>query len=133
MREREATGKESRDPIKKLWIMGEPSEDGEEWTEDVREHCSRCCNDVGETSEIQWRRMLARRKEGKDERQMPRAGILCSAEDVDAVTNSRRFSTIALMSGLQMVEFGVEGAVGTGRRMRGEEESERGSGEESEL
>ena len=41
-----------RHPTNKSLIKGEPSEDREEWTEEVREHCCRYYDEVGESSDI---------------------------------------------------------------------------------
>ena len=55
--------------MKKLRIQGERSGDKEWWTEDAREHCGRCYDDVGETSVVHQKRAMAQREEGaKEER-----------------------------------------------------------------
>ena len=50
--------------VTKLWVNGRASEDGDEWTEEVRAHCERCNDDKAETSEVQAERIRRQRVSG---------------------------------------------------------------------
>ena len=54
----------NRPVVTKLWVNGRASEDGDEWTEEVRAHCERCCDDKEETSEVQAERIRRQRRSG---------------------------------------------------------------------
>ena len=63
-------------------------EDREEWTEEV--HCSRCYDDVGEASEIQWKKVMEQRKgEEEEEEEEERAGGRRREVTVDTVLRTR--------------------------------------------
>ena len=48
--------------MKKLWINGRASQDGEEWTEEMKAHCERCYDDKDETSQMQEERIQEQRR-----------------------------------------------------------------------
>ena len=50
--------------MNKPWVGGRASEDREEWMEEVRARCERCCDDKDETSEVQAERIREQRCRG---------------------------------------------------------------------
>ena len=53
-----------RQVVTKFWINGRASEDRDEWTEEVRALCKKCCDDKMETSVVQAKRIRYRRSRG---------------------------------------------------------------------
>ena len=49
---------------RKLWVNGRVSEERDEWTEEVRAHCERCCDDKAETPEAHAERIRRQRISG---------------------------------------------------------------------
>ena len=60
-----------RPMVTKLCINGRASEDRDEWTEEVRAHYERCCDDKAETSEVQAERIRRQRVSGRSARSPP--------------------------------------------------------------
>ena len=54
----------NRPVITKVWVNGRACEDRDEWTEEVRAHCGRCCDDEAETSDVQAERIRRQRISG---------------------------------------------------------------------
>ena len=50
--------------VTKLWVNGRANDDRDEWTEDFRAHCERCCDDKEETPEVQAERIRRQRTSG---------------------------------------------------------------------
>ena len=50
--------------VTKLWVTGRASEDRDEWTEEDRAHCERCCDDKEETLVAQAERIRRQRISG---------------------------------------------------------------------
>ena len=48
----------------KSWVNGRASEDRDEWTEEVKEHCEKCYDDIIETREVQAERVCHQRSQG---------------------------------------------------------------------
>ena len=47
----------NRPVVTKLWVNRRASKDRGEWTEEVKAHCERCCDDKEETPEVQAERI----------------------------------------------------------------------------
>ena len=50
--------------VTKLWVNGRASEDRDEWTEEVRDHCERCYDDKAEIPEVQAERIRRQKDSG---------------------------------------------------------------------
>ena len=54
----------NRTVVTKLWVNGSATEDGDEWTEEVRAHCKRCYGDKAKTPEVHAERIRRQRLSG---------------------------------------------------------------------